>query len=512
MSGAAAHSSTTVRPGRTLAELAVALGAPPPAGARSLAVRSLQTDSRAVEPGDLFFAVPGAARDGLGFVADALARGAIAIVAPRGSAAAVNPRGAAARGAGGVPWIEVENVRRAKAVAAHAFHGDPSRDVACVGVTGTKGKTTSATLIHSILLAAARSPTLIGTIEERVWGGTSRPSEHTTPDALRLAALLAQARAAGGRSAVMEVSSHALDQERATGVRFRAALFTQLAREHLDYHPDVAAYRDAKAKLFEGLDGDAVAVVNGEDAVSHELVARSRARLLVYGQVPGAHVRADAVELGTGGLSMVVRHVGGRFAVASRLVGRHNLMNVLGACAVGLALGIDGDTIARGVAALAAVPGRLEAVRAGQEFDVLVDYAHTDDALEKVLRLLKPLATGRVFTVFGCGGDRDRTKRPRMGNVAARLSDRVFLTSDNPRSEDPAAIARDVLAGIPAGCCVEVELDRRVAIEHALADARRGDVVLIAGKGHEDYQIVGQQRFRFDDRAVARELLCRLSR
>jgi UDP-N-acetylmuramoyl-L-alanyl-D-glutamate--2,6-diaminopimelate ligase len=511
MSGASARAPLSVESGRTLAELAVALGAPVPAGAEAIAVRSLRTDSRAVSSGDLFFAVPGAARDGAQFVADALARGAVAVVAPRGAAAAFHGS-AAAFGRAVVPWIEVENVRRAKAVAAHAFHGDPTRDVACVGVTGTKGKTTCSTLIHSILLAARRNPTLVGTIEERVWGAPSRPSEHTTPDALHLAELLAQARAAGGRSAVMEVSSHALDQERATGIRFRAALFTQLAREHLDYHPDVVAYRDAKAKLFDMLDGDAVAVINGEDGQSLDLVARSRARLVAYGQFPGAHVRADAVELGTGGLSMVVRHVGGRFAVASRLVGRHNLMNVLGACAVGLALDIDGETIARGVAALAAVPGRLEPVRAGQEFDVLVDYAHTDDALEKVLRLLKPLAAGRVLTVFGCGGDRDRTKRPRMGNVAARLSDRVFLTSDNPRSEDPAAIARDVLAGVPAGCEVEVELDRRLAIEHAFAAARRGDVVLIAGKGHEDYQIVGEQRLRFDDRTVARELLCRRSR
>jgi UDP-N-acetylmuramoyl-L-alanyl-D-glutamate--2,6-diaminopimelate ligase len=209
---------------------------------------------------------------------------------------------------------------------------------------------------------------------------------------------------------------------------------------------------------------------------------------------------------------MVVRHAGGRFAVASRLVGRHNLMNVLGACAVGLALGIDGETIARGVASLAAVPGRLEPVKAGQEFDVLVDYAHTDDALEKVLRLIKPLAVGRVLTVFGCGGDRDRTKRPRMGNVAARVVAGEEDAVGEARSEAPAAIARDVWAGIPEGGAVEVALARRRAIEHALADARRGDVVLIAGKGHEDYQIVGDERLRFDDRTVARELLCRRSR
>jgi UDP-N-acetylmuramoyl-L-alanyl-D-glutamate--2,6-diaminopimelate ligase len=500
MTGAATRRSL---PGKSLAELAHAIGAPLPAAAARLVIRALRTDSRHVVPGDLFFAVPGATQDGARFIADALARGAAAVVAPEGFAL---PAGCAA------PLLTVANVRRAKAIAAHLFHGDPSRDVACIGVTGTKGKTTTATLIHSILAAAELNPSLIGTIEERIFGAAARPAENTTPDALRLAELLAQARENDGRSAVMEVSSHALDQERTTGVRFRAALFTQLAREHLDYHPSVTAYRDAKSKLFEALDPDAAAVVNAEDPQSLELVARSRARLVTYGQVPAAHVRAARIELGVGGMQLTIRHADGEFDVASRLVGRHNFMNVLAACATALAFGLDGATIARGVAALAAVPGRLEPVEAGQDFEVLVDYAHTDDALEKVLRLLKPLARGRVLTVFGCGGDRDRTKRPRMGRVAADWSDRVFVTSDNPRGEDPAAIARDVLAGIPAGCHVDVELDRRSAIAQALGAARRGDVVLIAGKGHEDYQIVGSRKTSFDDRIVARELLCQRSR
>lgn len=500
MTGAATRRSI---PGTSLAELAHAMGARPEASAGALEVRGLRTDSRHVEPGDLFFAVPGAAQDGASYVAEALARGAAAVVAPAGVRL---PPGSA------VPLLTVENVRRAKAIAAHRYHGDPSRELVCVGVTGTKGKTTTSSLIHSILEAAELRPSLIGTIEERVFGAPPRPAENTTPDALRLAELLAQARANGGRSAVMEVSSHALDQERTTAIRFRAALFTQLAREHLDYHKDVVAYRDAKAKLFEVLAPDATAVVNAEDPQSLELVARSRARLLTYGQVPGADVRATRVELGVGGMRLTIGHARGGFELVSRLVGRHNFMNVLGACATALALGVDDAAIARGVAALASVPGRLEAVDAGQDFEVLVDYAHTDDALEKVLLLLKPLASGRLLTVFGCGGDRDRTKRPRMGRVAARLSDRVFVTSDNPRGEDPAAIAREVLAGVPAGSAVAVELDRRRAIERALDEARRGDVVLIAGKGHEDYQIVGSKRSRFDDRIVARELLCQRSR
>ena len=500
MTGAATRRSI---PGTSLAALAQAIGAHAVASLDSIEIRALRTDSREVAPGDLFFAVPGAAQDGARFVAEALARGAAAVVAPAG---VVLPPGSAAQ------LLTVANVRRAKAIAAHLFHGDPSRDVVCVGVTGTKGKTTTATLLHSILAAADRRPSLIGTIEERVFGESPRPAANTTPDALRLAELLARARANGGRSAVMEVSSHALDQERTTSIRYRAALFTQLAREHLDYHRDVTAYRDAKAKLFEALAPDAAAVVNAEDASSLELVARSRGRLVTYGQVPGADVRAARLELGVGGTQLTIRHAKGEFELVSRLVGRHNFMNVLGACATALALGVDEAAIARGVAALATVPGRLEQVDAGQDFEVLVDYAHTDDALEKVLLLLKPLASGRVLTVFGCGGDRDRTKRPRMGRVAARLSDRVFLTSDNPRSEDPAAIARDVLAGIPAGSAVAVELDRRRAIERALGEARRGDVVLIAGKGHEDYQIVGTKKSSFDDRIVAREVLCQRSR
>jgi len=489
-----------------LADLASVMGVYAPARFRGVAVRSLCSDSRAATPGCLFFAVPGAERDGAAFAADAVARGAVAVVAARG---AIRP-GALPRA---VPLLEVEDVRRGKALAAHAFFDHPSTALACLGVTGTKGKTTTATLVHSILAAADERPTLLGTIEERVWGRPSRPSDHTTPDALRIAELLAAARDAGGRSAVLEVSSHALDQERTTGLAFRVAVFTQLAREHLDYHPTVEHYRASKAKLFEALDDDAVAVVNAEDGNGLEMVARARARLVTFGLLPGAHVRAQALALDTGGTRFRVevdRAWGGAaFEVRTPLVGRHNLMNALAACAAALALGIEPEAIARGVADLASVRGRLEPVESGSGVDVLVDYAHTDDALEKVLRLLRPIARGRLITVFGCGGDRDRTKRPRMGRVAATLSDLVVVTSDNPRSEDPQAIVRDILAGLPAGREVEVELDRRRAIELALSRALPGDAVLIAGKGHEAWQVVGSQRLPFDDREIARELLCR---
>jgi UDP-N-acetylmuramoyl-L-alanyl-D-glutamate--2,6-diaminopimelate ligase len=506
--GSATH---TVEARALLADLAGVMGVYAPARFRGIAVRSLCTDSRAASPGCLFFAIPGAARDGAAFMADAIARGAIAVVAARGTTlpAHINGRD----GAGRVPLLEVDQVRRAKALAAHAFHGHPSTSLICVGITGTKGKTTTAALLHSILGAAEERPTLIGTIEERVWGRAPRPSEHTTPDALQLAEMLGAARDAGGRSAVMEVSSHALDQERTTGILFRAGVFTQLAREHLDYHPTVDHYRESKARLFESLDDDAFAVVNAEDATGFEMVARSHARLITYGIAPGVHVRAESLELDVQRTRFRVvaeGSLGGAsFDVESHLVGRHNFMNTLAACATALALGLEPADVARGVACLPGVPGRLEPVVAGQDFQVLVDYAHTDDALEKVLRLLRPIVRGRLITVFGCGGDRDRTKRPRMGRVAAYLSDRVVITSDNPRSEDAHAIAREILAGVPPDAPVEIELDRRLAIERALAHAKAGDAVLIAGKGHEDYQIVGAERRPFDDRKVARELLCR---
>ncbi|MBL8841675.1 MAG: UDP-N-acetylmuramoyl-L-alanyl-D-glutamate--2,6-diaminopimelate ligase [Planctomycetes bacterium] len=479
---------------------------------RSLAARvpsTLSCDSRDCPAGALFFAVPGVRDDGTRFLADAARAGALAAVVGR-------DQEAAARSAcSGLPLLVVPNVRLAKAQAAHAFHGDPSRALLSIGVTGTKGKTTTANYLHALLDAAGLAPSLLGTIEERLFGQPARPSSHTTPDPLRLAALLAQARDAGGRSLAMEVSSHALDQERVAGMRFRAALFTQLAREHLDYHPTVEHYRDAKAKLFTMLAPDAFAVVNGEDRHALELVAASRARLVTYGEVPGAHVRLARVEADVRGsrfeLAIDGALGGGRLLAAIALPGRHNLMNALAATAAALALELPRGAIAAGLAALRHVPGRLEPIDVGQPFAVLVDYAHTDDALEKILRLLRPLTRGQLLTVFGCGGDRDRTKRPRMGRVAARWSDRTIVTSDNPRSEDPAGIVAEIVAGLPCGAHAEVELDRGRAIARAIALAQPGDVVLIAGKGHEDYQLVGSQKLPFDDRAVAREHLCRRS-
>jgi UDP-N-acetylmuramoyl-L-alanyl-D-glutamate--2,6-diaminopimelate ligase len=490
----------------SLAELASVMGVYAPARFRGAAIRALCSDSRLAVPGSLFFAVPGSRDDGALHVPDALARGAVAVVAERSA-------GLASRAGLNAPLLEVEGVRRAKALAAHAVHGHPSAAIACTGITGTKGKTTTSMLLRSILEEAGQRPTLIGTIEERVWGEPPLPATHTTPDALRIAELLARARAVGGRSAVLEVSSHALDQERTAGLEFRAAVFTQIAREHLDYHPTVEHYRASKARLFEALAPDAAAVVNGEDPAALELAARSRARLVSFGDFPAAHVRPRLVESGVRGsrfeLHVAAELASGPIPIETALVGRHNLMNATAAATAALALQVDPDAIVRGIATLTQVPGRLERVEAGQPFDVLVDYAHTDDSLEKVLRVLRPMVSGRLVTVFGCGGNRDRGKRPRMGRVAATLSDRVVLTSDNPRDESPESILDEVLRGVPAGADVRVEPDRRRAIECAIAGARAGDLVLLAGKGHETTQVAGGASRRFDDREVAREVLCR---
>ncbi len=501
--------AATIPGATTLAALARAMGAVVPCEVAAWVPAALSSDSRDCPRDALFFAVPGVREDGVRYLLDAHRRGALAAVVGRAQLdAAVAIRS-------GLPLLVVEEVRRAKALAAHAFHGDPSADLLCVGVTGTKGKTTTANYLHSVFAAADLAPSLLGTIEERLYGQAPRPSTHTTPDSLHLAKLLAQVREAGGRSLAMEVSSHALDQERVAGMRFRAALFTQLAREHLDYHPSVEHYRDAKALLFAQLPEDGLAIVNGEDPHALDMVKASPARLVTYGDLPGAHVRLTSIVADVHGsrfeLALDGSLGGGRMEAAIALPGRHNLMNALAAAAAALALDLPRPAIAAGLAALRHVPGRLEPVEAGQPFTVLVDYAHTDDALEKILRLLRPLTPGRLLTVFGCGGDRDRTKRPRMGRVAATWSDRTIVTSDNPRSEDPAAIVAEIVDGLPSAAIVEIELDRGCAIARALDLAQPGDVVLIAGKGHEDYQLVQGAKLPFDDRAVAREHLCRRS-
>ncbi len=465
---------------------------------RDARIRSLATDSRRVGRGDLFFAVPGVDDDGARYVAEAVARGAVAVVV-EGDVEV--PDGATA--------IRVESCRRAKAVIASRFYGDPSRRISVVGVTGTNGKTTTTHMLRSIAEYEGGPTVLIGTVRHEV-GTTSYRATNTTPDPIDVHRMLAEGVAIGAPLAAMEVSSHALEQDRVHGLRFRAAVFTNLSPEHLDYHGNLESYRNAKAKLFRDLDASAIAVLNADDPLTESLARETRARVVRFGVSPNADVTAGIRRVDIDGVSFILRTARGNVDVNTRMVGRHNLQNAIAAATAAYALGYPLEAIRGGFQLLKGVPGRLEPVDCGQDFRVLVDYAHTDDALEQVLRALRPLTRGRLVTVFGCGGDRDRTKRPRMGAVATRLSDVSFVTSDNPRSEDPLRIIDDIVVGVRPGAKFEVEVDRRAAISRALRVAQGGDIVLIAGKGHEDVQVTREGKCEFDDRTVAREVLWNL--
>ncbi len=469
-----------------------------------LEVTGVAADTRRVAPGHVFVAIRGHKLDGHDFAAEAVRRGAVAVVAERPLDGAIPA---------GVPVVVVDDGRLALARLADAFHGEPSRRVRVVGVTGTKGKTTTTFLVRSIVRAAGRECGLLGTIAYEAFG-RSTVSHNTTPDPVEVQSFLADLARGGAAHAVMEVSSHALCQRRVEGVRFAVAAFTNLKPEHLDYHRTMEEYRDAKGRLFESLGPEATAVLNADDEASARYAARTAARVLRYsarGARSAVDVAADAIEVGAGGTRFRLLARGeDAVPVALRLVGRHNVENALAAAACGLSLGLDAATVRRGLEALPAVPGRLEPVEAGQPFRVLVDYAHTDDALAKVLETGRELlngAGGRLICVFGCGGDRDRTKRPRMGHVAERLADVAVVTSDNPRTEDPGAIIDEILRGLERPERAVVEPDRRAAIRQAVSMARPGDLVLVAGKGHETYQIVGDRVVPFDDREVAREAL-----
>jgi UDP-N-acetylmuramoyl-L-alanyl-D-glutamate--2,6-diaminopimelate ligase len=477
-------------------------------------VSGLTYDSRKIKAGQLFFAVAGEKVDGHDFIGEAIRRGAAGVVSARNSAPV---RSAAS--------VRVKDVRRAMGLWSAHFFGHPSRQLKLVGVTGTNGKTTLTYLVESMLASAGMEPGVIGTINYR-YRGREVPAHHTTPESLDLHALLAEMRQAGVRSVAMEVSSHALAQERVRGLEFDVAVFTNLSRDHLDYHRDMDDYFLAKSKLFTDYlmassKARRAAVLYGEDPRGGELIAQVRSQGLEvwsYGEGSQWDVHPLKVDSDVAGLRGKIQAKERSFEFTSALIGAANLQNILGAVGVGFALGLSAEAVAKGIQKLQSVPGRLEKVENDLGMTILVDYAHTPDALEKVLGAVRQLTRGKVVTVFGCGGDRDRGKRPLMGEIAARLSDLVVLTSDNPRSEDPLAILREVEVGIrqtdlkllsqsalEAARGYWLEADRRAAIGLALRRARRGDLVLIAGKGHEDYQILGPKRIHFDDREVARE-------
>ncbi len=464
-----------------------------PASARDIEVTDLAYDHRAVRPGTLFFCVPGQTRDGHEFAAEAVERGAVALVGERALHA-------------GVPEIVVPSVRAAMAPAASRFNGDPTSQLEVVGVTGTNGKTTTAYLVRALLEADGRACGLLGTVKS-VIGGASHTVVRTTPEAIDLQRTFRAMVDAGDVACAMEVSSHALAMHRADAIHFAVAIFTNLSRDHLDFHPTMEDYFAAKRRLFDELE-TRMAVVNIDDERGREL-ARSLADPITYGIASGdADYRAIEVQTGLGGSRFVALTPDGPLECSSPLRGVFNVYNVLGALAAARALGVAGDVATDAISRAGQVPGRFEPVDEGQGFAVLVDYAHTPQALENVLLAARQLTRGRLHVVFGAGGDRDPGKRAPMGEVARRLADRVIVTSDNPRSEDPEAIIVEILAG--AGPDIPWYVDRRRAIGEAIAGAEAGDVVVIAGKGHEQGQeFAGGEKVPFDDRTVAREVLRR---
>jgi UDP-N-acetylmuramoyl-L-alanyl-D-glutamate--2,6-diaminopimelate ligase len=443
-----------------------------------------------VTPGALFVCVPGATRDGHDLAQAAVDAGAVALVVERPLEV-------------GVPQLVVESARAAMAIAADVFFGQPTAQLQVAGVTGTNGKSTTALLLRSILEHAGRQTGLVGTIEWVV-GGERRPAPHTTPEAIELQRLFREMVAAGAAAGARAASAHGSHYRRLDRVRFDALVFTNLSQDHLDLHGDMEQYFQAKRRLFIGVTPPPAAVNVGDPygrRLADELAGAARAPLVTFGLRPEAEVRADGLELGPHGS----RFRAAGIDLVTPLLGVFNVENVLGAVAGALLLDVDDEAVRDGVAAVAGVPGRFESIDEGQEFAVVVDYAHTPDALETVLQAARGLGDGRLIVVFGAGGDRDRDKRLLMGRVARQLADVVILTSDNPRSEEPLAIIEDVLQG--TGTDVEVDPDRRSAIGQAIAAAAPGDVVVVAGKGHEQGQEIGDVVTPFDDRTVARAAL-----
>ncbi len=466
-------------------------------------VAGLEYDSRRTGPGFLFFAFPGAKLDGRTFAIDALNKGAVAVVSELPPLPGFTG-----------PWIEVEHGRRALASASKIFYGAPDEAVPVTGITGTNGKTTTSYLVDSVMRAAGRVTGVIGTIEYHL-AGRVMTAANTTPESLDVFRMLDELRAESARRSApgamtMEVSSHALALGRVDGMRFHTAVFTNLTRDHLDFHGTMESYFAAKRLLFVPEAGAApsAAILNFDDPWAHRIEPAPGTRVFWYGLESGAEYRATAIRDGFDGLRFRLEAPGAAQEITSPLAGRHNVYNILAAICTAASYAIELPVIAQGIAACRAVPGRFERIDEGQPFLVVVDYAHTDDALRNVIGVARGLQPKRVITLFGCGGDRDRAKRPLMGMAAASASDFVVLTSDNPRSEDPLGIINDALVGLRRYDTPHlIEVDRAKAIRAALAEARDGDIVIIAGKGHEPYQVLRDRTIDFDDRAAARAAL-----
>lgn len=488
-----------------LADLAKELNALKATGLLDAEALEVTHDSRACKEGSVFVAIRGERFDAHQFIPQVIEQGAVAIVSEQ----------APGEGTTAPAWIQVAEIRAALGQAAAAVYGRPSTKLKVVGITGTNGKTTTAHLVDSIIRAAEKTSAMFGTISHRI-GEYVETAKNTTPEASDIQRMLAQAVEAGCRSAVMEVSSHAVELHRADHLQLAAAVFTNLTRDHLDYHKTMESYFASKEKIFTGALGFApgASVINIDNEYGRKLVETAKGRIITYGFDRNADVRTDDFKLSASGFAFTATTPGGEVAIASSLVGRPHVYNTLAAIATGLALGFDLQVCAAGIANCKTVAGRFEQVLLAEphkvNFAVIVDYAHTDDALKNVLQTAREVVGDRhrVITVFGCGGDRDKTKRPIMGEVAASLSDVVIVTSDNPRGEDPLAIIEEIEVGLKKSSRPYGKFaDRREAIFQAINEARENDLVVIAGKGHEDYQILKDRTIHFDDREVASEAM-----
>lgn len=472
-------------------------------GKTDLEVGEIVSDSKKASPGALFVALKGTKEDGHRFISEAVDRGAVAVVLEEpipGEWSREDPS---------VTYIRVEDTRRALSHLASTFFQNPMAHLRLIGITGTNGKTTTAFLIQSLLEHAGLKTGLLGTIVYNL-GRRTVAAQQTTPGSLALQSLFSEMRASDVSHVAMEVSSHALDQGRVEACRFETAVFTNLSQDHLDYHGTMEAYFAAKEKLFDQTDGKRI--VNIDDPWGRALKKRLPSRCWSFAMQEKADFYPEKVMAGVDGIYMAVQTPVGEIEINSPLVGKYNIYNLIAAVAVGVAVGLSKDAISAGIAGMKGVPGRFEKLDLGQDFMVIVDYAHTPDALKRVLEAVAILSSGQIITVFGCGGDRDRGKRAQMGEISARLSHRTIITSDNPRTESPSRIIQEIEAGIlalPSEVAGDYEVipDRQEAIARGIGLAGKGDVVVIAGKGHEDYQIIGRERIFFDDREVARALL-----
>ncbi|MFH0763772.1 MAG: UDP-N-acetylmuramoyl-L-alanyl-D-glutamate--2,6-diaminopimelate ligase [Candidatus Omnitrophota bacterium] len=462
----------------------------------NIEVSGLACDSRAVQAGDMFVAFRGYAEDGYSYISDAAAKGARVILAEKDFEAGRS-----------ITKIIVKETRTALPAIAANFYGHPERSLKIIGVTGTNGKTTVTYIIENILKAKGSGAGVIGTINYRLKEKVT-PAKNTTPGPIELESIFRDMVQDGLEYAVMEVSSHSLDQHRVDGVSFDAAIFTNITNEHLDYHKTPGEYLKAKTKIFERLKEDGFAILNKDDMKIASLRASIKRKIISYGIKEDALIMARDIRLTLDGTGFVITTPEGPIEINTKLIGMHNVSNILAAVAAAFILNIDLDVIKNGVETTKSVPGRLEPLDAGQPYKIFVDYAHTEDALNKILSLLKGIAGNKIITVFGCGGNRDKTKRPLMGKAACRFSDHVIITSDNPRFEDPLEIISEIERGVKWSFSnYGIIPDRRDAIAKALATASKGDIVVIAGKGHENYQIIGDKVMPFNDREAALDIL-----